>query len=122
MLLAQKHFGAIQNMGWLDRVVRVLVGAGLVGVVFMDIYAGQPLSWHAYLPIIAIYPLITAIMGWDPLYAAGHVKTCDGSQRNQCGTFPYEVETAVGKDVHCRDDYDCSVGGSESDTMTKTGK
>jgi hypothetical protein len=120
MLLAQKRLGAIQNVGWMDRIVRVLIGAALVAVVFVDIYEGQPLGWDAYLPLLAIYPLITAILGWDPLYSAGHIKTCDGSKRNQCGTFPYEMESAMGKDVHCRDGYDCSVGGSESDTSGKT--
>lgn len=117
MQVARKNFGAIQNLGWLDRTLRVLIGAALISVVFVDLYRGMPLGWHAYLALIAIYPFATAIIGWDPFYAMGHVKSCDTSKRNQCGTFPYEVEAAAGKDVHCRDGYDCSVPGSESDTQ-----
>ena len=122
MLLAHKKFGAIQNIGWFDRIVRVVIGFALLGVVYVDLIKEMPLGWHVFLPLLAIYPLLTAILGWDPLYAAGHVKTCDTSSRNPCGTFPYEVEAAAGKKVHCHDDYDCSVSGSESDnkpTVTK---
>lgn len=122
MQLAYKNLGAIQNAGWLDRVVRILIGIALVAVVFMDLYKGVPVGWHAYLPLIALYPLLTGMLGWDPFYAAGHIKTCDTSRRNQCGTFPYEIEAAAGKDVHCREGYDCSVPGSESDDTAVTDK
>ncbi|ALP53136.1 hypothetical protein Tel_08185 [Candidatus Tenderia electrophaga] len=127
MQLAYKNLGAIQNVGWLDRVVRTLIGLALVGIVFLDLYRGVTLGWYAYLPLVALYPLLTGMLGWDPFYAASHVKSCDTSSHNQCGTFPYEVESAIGKDVHCRDGYDCSVPGSERDnsavsSKTKTGK
>jgi len=105
--------GAVQNVGLLDRVVRLVVGAAMVGVVYMDFLNAVAFGWHAYLPILAIYPLMTGSLGWDPLYAAGHVKSCDTSSRNQCGTFPYEIESAVGKDVHCADGYDCSISGND---------
>jgi len=71
------------------------------------------LGGYAYLPIIAIYPLLTAILGWDPVYSASHVKSCNGAARNQCGTFPFEVESAMGKKPECNEGYDCSVRGNE---------
>jgi len=113
MQLVHKQLGAIQNMGWLDRVVRIILGFALLGVVYMDLKNGVSLGWYAILPIISIYPFMTGILGWDPLYAASHVKSCDTSQRNQCGTFPYEIEAAAGKEVHCEDGFDCSISGSE---------
>lgn len=105
------HFSPVQNMGWADRTVRFAVGIAMVVVVLMEIESGGSLGMVAYLPILAIYPLMTAILGWDPLYSAGHVRSCDSTGRNQCGTFPYEVEAALGKKLECDNGYDCSLAG-----------
>lgn len=106
------YFGAAQNMGLVDRVLRFILGLALIVVVLMELGNGEALGMYAYLPIIAIYPLMTAILGWDPLYHLGHVRSCQASGRNSCGTLPYEVEAAVGKKVECGDGYDCSLAGS----------
>ena len=108
-----KQLGAVQNLGWLDRSVRLIVGAALIAIVLMELGKGNTLGWQAYLPIIAIYPLLSGIVGWDPLYATGHVKSCDTSSHNKCGTYLFEVESAMGKDVECNDGYDCSLSGNE---------
>ncbi len=105
--------GAVQNLGWLDRTLRTIIGFALITVVLMDIQLGIPLGWHAFLPIIAIYPLMTGMLGWDPLYATGHIKSCDTSSHNKCGTYPFEVESKMGKDVACDEGYDCSLPGNE---------
>jgi hypothetical protein len=105
--------GAVQNIGWLDRTVRFFVGFALIVFVLRDMQLGIALGWHAYLPIIAIYPLMTGILGWDPFYATAHVKTCDTSSHNKCGTYLFEVESGMGKDVSCDDGYDCSLPGNE---------
>lgn len=106
-------FGPVQNMGWVDRSVRFAIGIVMVVIALMAIEGGGELGALAYLPIIAIYPLLTAVLGWDPLYAVSHVRSCDASGSNQCGTFPYEVETALGKKLECDDGYDCSLSGNE---------
>ena len=108
-----QSLGAIQNLGWLDRTMRLIVGAALVAIVLIDLEQRNTLGWHAYLPIVAIYPLLTGLLGWDPLYATTHIKSCDTSSRNKCGTYPFEVESAIGKDVACNDGYDCSLSGDE---------
>ncbi len=113
MLLAHKRLSAVQNLGWLDRTIRVVLGFALIAIAYFNLRQGVTLGWYAYLPILGLYPLFTGMFGWDPFYAAIHVKTCDTSSHNQCGTYPYEIESATGKDVHCADGYDCSVPGDE---------
>ena len=108
-----QSLGAVQNLGWLDRTVRLIIGAALIAVVLFELGQGNTLGWQAYLPIVAIYPLLSGMLGWDPLYATGHVKSCDTSSRNKCGTYLFEVESAMGKDVSCNDGYDCSLSGNE---------
>ncbi len=115
MHIAQHRLGPVQNMGWLDRTIRVILGAGLIVAVLYRLQADLPMGAYAYLPILAIYPLMTGLLGWDPFYAASHVKSCDTSagSRNKCGTFLFEVESAMGRDVKCRDGYDCSISANE---------
>lgn len=111
MFTDTKKLGALQNVGLWDRVLRVIIGSGLIAVVLFDLYQHVDVGWHAYLPIIAIYPMLTGILGFDPLYSSFNYRTCDSSMRNRCGTFPFEVEAALGKDVKCDQGYDCSLSG-----------
>jgi hypothetical protein len=55
---------AIENIGLSERVVRITAGLLLIGSVFV-----QPgiLGATIYLPLIAIYPVITGVVGWDPI-------------------------------------------------------
>ncbi len=56
------------NEGAVDRVLRVLVGAGVLSLAFI----GPQTPW-AYLGAI---PLITGLVGWCPVYALLGVNTC----------------------------------------------
>jgi len=56
------------NEGALDRIVRVVVGAGLLSLVFI----GPHTPW-GYLGIV---PLATGLIGFCPLYAALGINTC----------------------------------------------
>lgn len=57
----------VQNIDWIERVGRFALGmAVIVGVMTAE----GILGWGALLPIIAVYPCITAVLGWDPVYAA----------------------------------------------------
>jgi hypothetical protein len=48
------------NMGKFDRVLRVVVGVGLISLVFFG--PQTPWGW------IGLVPLATAIVGWCPAY------------------------------------------------------
>ena len=54
----------IENITWSGRAVRVAVGMLLIYSAFLQ---EGTVGAAAYLPLIAIYPLITATLGWDPI-------------------------------------------------------
>ena len=58
----------VTNIGTADRVVRLVVGLGLLSLVF---YGPQTLwGW------LGLIPLSTALVGWCPLYSVFGFKTC----------------------------------------------
>lgn len=56
------------NEGNVDRVLRVVVGAGVLSLAFI----GPQTSW-AYLGVI---PLLTGLVGYCPVYALFGISTC----------------------------------------------
>lgn len=52
------------NMGMNDRVNRFMVGAILIVLSMVSVITP---TWIA---LIALYPILTAIISWDPVYAA----------------------------------------------------
>ncbi len=56
------------NVGTIDRVARIVVGLGLLSLVFV----GPKTLWG----LIGLVPLTTAAVGWCPLYSLIGVKTC----------------------------------------------
>lgn len=63
----------MKNVGTIDRVLRIVVGAGLIALVFFG--PKTPWGW------IGVVPILTALIGWCPAYTLLGVKTCktDGS-------------------------------------------
>ncbi|HMA06941.1 MAG TPA: DUF2892 domain-containing protein [Ramlibacter sp.] len=59
------------NVGGIDRIVRILVGVVLIGLVL----AGQ-IGWWGWLGVI---PLATGLIGWCPPYAMLGFSTCKTS-------------------------------------------
>jgi hypothetical protein len=57
-----------KNVGGLDRAARILVGIGLLSIVFVG--PQTPWGW------IGLIPLGTALMGWCPLYGIFGLRTC----------------------------------------------
>jgi hypothetical protein len=57
-----------QNVGNLDRLLRLVLGAGLISLVFF----GPKTAWGW----IGVVPLLTALVGQCPLYSLLGVKTC----------------------------------------------
>lgn len=54
------------NISTSDRVFRLIVSYLLI---FTVVSGTGPIGAMAYLPLIAIYPGITAFIGWDPISA-----------------------------------------------------
>ncbi len=58
------------NVGTADRVIRIVMGLILLGMVVM---VHSPARWFG---LIGIIPLMTALMGCCPLYSLMGVRTC----------------------------------------------
>lgn len=54
-----------------DRISRVLLAKAITTIPVYLVVAGAAgsLAWLVTLPVIALYPLLTGLAGWDPLYA-----------------------------------------------------
>ena len=59
-----------KNVGSADKIVRILVGLGLLSLLFV---LDAPMK---YLGLIGIVPLFTSAMGWCPLYTLVGINTC----------------------------------------------
>lgn len=57
--------GKVENLDRSSRVLRAVVGSALITCTMMA--TTTPLGWVALLPLIAIYPIFTAITAWDPI-------------------------------------------------------
>ena len=55
----------LDNIHSIERVLRVFIGTSLIGSVF---FIPVPFDSLIVLPLIGIYPCLTGIMGWDPVY------------------------------------------------------
>ena len=60
-----------QNIGLIDRMLRLLIGAALIGVAYYysaydDLAARIWDVWGSYSMMIAVYPILTGMLGWDP--------------------------------------------------------
>lgn len=61
------------NIGSTDRLLRAIVGVGLVSLVFVG--PQTPWGW------IGLVPLATALVGWCPPYALLGINTCRAPAR-----------------------------------------
>jgi hypothetical protein len=61
------------NEGKIDRVLRIVVGAGLLSLVFW----GPQTNWG----YVGIIPLVTGLVGLCPLYSILGLNTCPLSSR-----------------------------------------
>lgn len=69
--MAQSFFGP--NVGSLDRIVRVVLGAGLLALTLV----GPRTLWG----LIGIVPLATGLLGTCPAYSIFGVSTCAPGKR-----------------------------------------
>jgi len=56
------------NIGTIDRILRLIVGLGLIAIVFVG--PMTPWGW------LGLIPLATAVLGWCPPYALLGINTC----------------------------------------------
>ena len=59
-----------KNVGSLDKIVRIIIGAGLLSLLFV---LEPPMK---YVGFVGLVPLFTVLMGWCPLYTLLGVNTC----------------------------------------------
>lgn len=62
-----------KNMGNADRIIRLLLAAGLAYLYFANIITG---TWGIVLAIIASIFTVTSLAGLCPLYSLFGIKTC----------------------------------------------
>ena len=60
-----------RNMGSADRIVRIIVGLGIIGA---GIY------YQSWLGAIGAVPVATALVGWCPAYLPFGISTCRTSR------------------------------------------
>jgi hypothetical protein len=57
-----------KNVGSIDRILRIVVGLGLISLVFVG--PQTPWGW------VGVVPLLTAVISFCPLYTLIGVRTC----------------------------------------------
>lgn len=63
---------SMRNVGSVDRVVRIVVGLGILSLAFI----GPKTVWG----YIGLAPLATGLIGWCPAYMPFGIKTCKSRQ------------------------------------------
>lgn len=63
---------SMRNVGGVDRVVRIVVGLGILSLAFI----GPKTVWG----YIGLAPLATGLIGWCPAYMPFGIKTCKSRQ------------------------------------------
>lgn len=58
----------MKNVGQFDRILRIILGLGLISLVFV----GPQTAWGW----IGVLPLVTGLVGWCGLYTVLGVNTC----------------------------------------------
>jgi hypothetical protein len=62
-----------KNVGSIDRILRIVVGLGLISLVFIG--PQTPWGW------VGVVPLLTAFIGFCPLYTLIGIRTCPVGQK-----------------------------------------
>jgi hypothetical protein len=62
------------NVGGIDRILRIVIGLGLIALVFVG--PQTPWGW------IGIVPLATGLIGWCPAYVPFGISSCPRSDKS----------------------------------------
>lgn len=71
LLLLIKGKIMTKNLGKIDRIIRIIIGLIILALGFMN---------DSLYGLIGLVPLLTAILGWCPLYCPFKIKTCSKSE------------------------------------------
>lgn len=84
-----------ENLGVVDRTIRLLIGFSLIIPLIVSINVLSPalMSGLPFALVAIFYLSLTSMMGWDPFYALVSRKSCDGSKWNPCGSYPHQLRT-----------------------------
>lgn len=94
------------NIGFIDRSMRFVLGGVLLGSVFyltpgaIVSVMGTEVMLMKLLPIVSIYPLLTAWLGWDPFYHLFRIKSSTSIERDVCADIVDQVKVATHKESH----------------------
>jgi hypothetical protein len=89
------------NIGSIDRALRYFIGGVLVGSVFyvntgtMASVFGFEFALIKILPLIGIYPAITAWLGWDPVYALFNIRSASRLKYDVCDSLVEQTKAAT---------------------------
>lgn len=83
------HEHPLQNISAIDRTARIIIGSALIAVwFFMEISTVN--IWFVLLPLLGAIPILSGIIGWCPVHALFHTRSCGTDRHNTCGTLPYQ--------------------------------
>jgi len=66
---------SFQNMSRLDRTIRISAGLLMLGVSWAA-NAPEGAIWPIVFRVFALFPLVTGLLGWCPVYAILGLSTC----------------------------------------------
>ncbi len=61
-----------KNVGSADKIVRIVVGIALIA---FALFGPADIGWK-WVGWIGVIPIVTALMGWCPLYSIVGIRTC----------------------------------------------
>ncbi|MGO9443810.1 MAG: DUF2892 domain-containing protein [Thiobacillaceae bacterium] len=65
-----------KNVGGIDRVIRAVVGLGLMGLAMTGGNSDFVMNYMVEIGAVGFIVLLTAILGWCPAYLPFGIKTC----------------------------------------------
>jgi hypothetical protein len=105
----------VENIGLVDRMIRFVGGGAVMTFGILKIVSTGHDVISAAAILLAVYPLMTTVVGWDPIYQLFGGRSCSlKGGRNQCGTLPYEIDAVLGHNPEPDEgfEYDHSLAGS----------
>lgn len=67
----------LHNVGSMDRIIRIVVGLGLLALLYL--FEGNARWWG----LIGLVPLLSGVFGYCPFYQAGGIDTIENKTATQ---------------------------------------
>jgi hypothetical protein len=97
----QKTMSNPYNIGFIDRSLRFIAGGMMLGSIIylsssvMVSIIGLEIMLMKLLALLSIYPLLTAWIGWDPVYHMLSINSATKIKEDICGDIVDQVKTAT---------------------------